>query len=80
MKLVCITDCIGHPLSLVSQMWEKWTYLTAGPDLGAQDGDSKVKLCSTWDHFPVYAMMQEDNGQRYRAEEEKVMGKMEAVR
>ena len=24
---------------------------------------NKVKLCSTWDHYPVYAMIQEDDGQ-----------------
>ena len=35
---------------------------------------SKVKLCSTWDHYPVYATIQENGGQSYLTQQKKNKG------
>ena len=42
---------------------------------------SKVKLCSTWDHHPLYATVSEDDRQGYFAQQKKEdgMGRMDAV-
>ena len=42
---------------------------------------SKVKLCSIWDHHPVYATISEDDGQGYFAQQKEKdgMGRMDAV-
>ena len=40
----------------------------------------KVELCSRWDNCPVYATVQEDDGQGYVvSKEEEGMGRMDAV-
>ena len=39
-----------------------------------KEKDKKVKLRSTWDHCPVYATIQEDDGQGYAIEKKKGVG------
>ena len=42
---------------------------------------SKVKLCSIWDHHPVYATVSEDDRQGYFAQQKEKdgMGRMDAL-
>ena len=59
-------------------MVRKWTDDTAkqppvGPKMGSSQTeiDNKVKLCGSWDHYPVYASIQEDDGRGYLIEKKK---------
>ena len=72
MKKIASTwsSCDDHKdMGLNTQtMGRQWTDVTAGLLLGPKMDSSMtyiynmVKLCSTWDHHPVYATISEDEG------------------
>ena len=61
--------------------WEKMDDYILGPKmfLSLTYVHNKVKLCCTWDHYPVYSTMQEDNGQGYFNQKKKGWAGLEAV-